>query len=101
MDGLIQPRAITHHTQTHALVRVDQVGQDLGRRSDRDAALVPQFVETALHAKVCKPVLAVLQHVKTQPFSQHGLVMWRLRTAAPPAMVPSKQLLISMTFLTV
>ena len=47
------------HAQAHALVRVDQVGQDLGRGGDRDAPLVPQLVQPALHAQVGEPVLAV------------------------------------------
>ena len=53
--------ASTHgsHAQTHALVRVDEVRQDLGRRRDRDAALVSELVETALHAQPSEPVLAV------------------------------------------
>jgi hypothetical protein len=86
-----------YHAQTHALVRVHQVGQNLGCRGDRDAALVSELVQTTLHAEVCEPVLAVLY----TSISHSDFNPPHVRTAAPPAMVPSKQLLISMTFLTV
>lgn len=49
----------SHHAQAHALVRVDQVGQNLGRGRNRDAALVAELVQATLHAQVCEPVLAV------------------------------------------
>lgn len=48
------------HGETHAFVGVDEVGEDLGRGRDGDAALVPEFVQSALHAEVGEPVLAVL-----------------------------------------
>lgn len=47
------------HGQAHALVLVDEVGEDLGRGGDRDAPLVPQLVQPALHAQPGQPVLAV------------------------------------------
>jgi hypothetical protein len=55
----------TYHAQAHALVRVHQVRQDLGRCGDGDAALVSELVEATLHSKVCEPVLAVLSHINT------------------------------------
>jgi len=57
----------TYHTQTHTLVRVYQVGEDLACCGDRDAALMSEFVETALHAKICEPVLAVLYDAVNRP----------------------------------
>lgn len=65
---IIQGRAFrgrharTHgpHGEAHTFVRVDEVGEDLGRRGHGDASFVPEFVESALHAQVRKPVLAVL-----------------------------------------
>lgn len=47
------------HAEAHALVRVHEVAQDLGRGRDRDALLVAQLVQAALHAEVRLPVLAV------------------------------------------
>lgn len=47
------------HGQTHPFVLVDQVRQDFGCSRDADAALVPQFVQAALHAQPGQPVLAV------------------------------------------
>lgn len=38
------------HAETHALVGVDEVGEDLGGGGDGDAAFVAEFVEAALHA---------------------------------------------------
>lgn len=38
------------HGQTHAFVAINEVGEDLGSGGDGDAALVAEFVETALHA---------------------------------------------------
>jgi hypothetical protein len=59
-DGVGWREMWAYHAQTHALVRVDEVGEDLGGGSDGDAALVAQLVQTALHTEVGKPVLAVL-----------------------------------------
>ena len=47
------------HAEAVALVRVDQVRQDLAGGGHADAALVPQLVKPALHAQVRQPVLAV------------------------------------------
>lgn len=47
------------HRQAHALVLIDQIGEDLGGGGDADAALVPQLVQPALHAQPGQPVLAV------------------------------------------
>jgi hypothetical protein len=47
------------HAQTHPLVPVDQVGQDLASGGDGDALLVPELVQAALHAQPGEPVLAV------------------------------------------
>ena len=49
-----------YHAQTHALVGVDQVGENLGCCCHRDAPLVTELVQTALHAEICEPELAVL-----------------------------------------
>lgn len=38
------------HAESHALVAVDQVGEDLAGGGDADAALVSELVEAALHA---------------------------------------------------
>jgi hypothetical protein len=51
---------MAYHAQAHALVRVYQVREDLGRCGDGDTALVSELVETTLHAEICEPVLAVL-----------------------------------------
>jgi len=59
--------APTYHAQTHAFVRVDEVGKNLRGRGDGDAALVSELVQTALHAQIREPVLAVLY---TQPVSE-------------------------------
>ncbi len=48
------------HGETHAFVGVDEVREDFRRGGDGDAAFVPQFVESALHAEVGEPVLTVL-----------------------------------------
>lgn len=47
------------HAESHALVAVDQVGEDLAGGCDADAAFVPELVEAALHAEPGQPVLAV------------------------------------------
>ena len=54
------------HGQTHALVAVDEVGEDLRGGGDGDAALVAEFVEAALHAEVGEPVLAILWEQRSQ-----------------------------------
>jgi hypothetical protein len=46
----------TYHAQTHALVLVHEVGEDLGCGSNRDTLLVAELVQAALHAKVGLPV---------------------------------------------
>jgi hypothetical protein len=38
------------HGETHAFVGVDEVGEDFGGGCDGDAALVAEFVESALHS---------------------------------------------------
>jgi hypothetical protein len=50
----------TYHGQSHALVGIDEVGEDLGGSGDGDAALVAELMEATLHAQVGQPVLAVL-----------------------------------------
>ncbi|GKT42341.1 tRNA pseudouridine synthase 1 [Colletotrichum spaethianum] len=59
--ALLLGDAGTHgaHAEAHALVRVDEVGEDLGGGGDRDAALVAELVKAALHAEPGEPVLAV------------------------------------------
>lgn len=52
-------RAHGAHGQTHALVLIHEVGEDLGGGSDADAALMAQLVQAALHAQPGQPVLAV------------------------------------------
>ena len=52
-------RAHGAHAEAHALVRVDEVGEDLGGGGDADAALVPELVQAALHAEPSEPELAV------------------------------------------
>jgi hypothetical protein len=47
------------HAQTHTLVAVDEVGEDLGGGGDADAALVSELVQAALHAQPSEPELAV------------------------------------------
>lgn len=47
------------HGETHAFVRVDEVGEEFGGGGDGDAFFVAQFVEATVHAKVRFPVLAV------------------------------------------
>lgn len=54
-----------YHGQAHALVRIDEVGEDLGGCGDGDATLVSELVEAALHAQIGQPVLAVLGGVST------------------------------------
>lgn len=64
---IIQSRALllghtgTHgaHAQSHSLVAVDQVGEDLAGGRHADAALVTELVQTALHAQPGEPVLAI------------------------------------------
>ena len=51
------------HGETTALVRVDDVGEDLGGGCDGDAALLAELVETALHSEIGEPVLTVLFEV--------------------------------------
>jgi hypothetical protein len=50
----------SYHAKAHPFVGVDEVGEDFGGCSDGNAALVSEFVEAALHAQVCQPVLTVL-----------------------------------------
>lgn len=61
-----------------------------------------EFVETTLDSEICKPILTVL-FMLHQPssFTKPKVVQSAELTAAPPAIVPNKLLLISMTFLTV
>jgi hypothetical protein len=87
-----------HHGQSLSLVGVDQVREDLGGCGNGDAALVSELVEATLHAQVCKPVLTVLFSYQNTVSYIH---VYQVLTAAPPAMVPSRQLLISITFFTV
>lgn len=56
----VQVLGVAYHAQTHSLVRVDEVGEDLGGGGDGDTALVPELVEAALHSEVGKPILAIL-----------------------------------------
>lgn len=77
-----------YHAQAHALVRVHQVRQDLGRRCDGDAALVPQFVESALHAQVREPVLTVLHHNATESALVH-------RSVCPSSPMSSRHIALS------
>lgn len=51
------------HGQPTALVRVDDVGEDLGGGCDGDAALLAELVEATLHSEVGEPVLTVLVEV--------------------------------------
>ena len=46
---------LTHHTQTHTLVLVHDVREDFACGSYTDSLLVPQLVQSALHAEVCFP----------------------------------------------
>jgi hypothetical protein len=54
------------HGQAHALVAVDEVGEDLRGGGDGNAALVAEFVEAALHAEVGEPILAILLEQRSQ-----------------------------------
>lgn len=47
------------HTETHALVRINQIGKDLTSSSNGDARLLPQLMQPTLHAQVSKPVLTI------------------------------------------
>lgn len=47
------------HAEAHALVAVDEVGEDLAGGGHADAALVSELVQAALHAQPGEPVLAV------------------------------------------
>lgn len=51
------------HGQPTALVRVDDVGENLRGRCDGDAALLAELVEATLHSEVGEPVLTVLVEV--------------------------------------
>lgn len=59
--SLLRGDAGTHgaHAEAHALVAVDEVGEDLGGSGDADTALVTELVKAALHAQPAEPVLAV------------------------------------------
>lgn len=78
---------VADHAETLALVRVYEIGKNLGGCGDRDAALVTEFVEATLHAEVCEPILTVLYHPSVS-IPDAKLLHIHL-TAAPPAMVPS------------
>jgi hypothetical protein len=60
------------HRQTHALVLVDQVGENLGGSGHGDAALVSELVKAALHSEPCEPVLTICG--TTSHSSQHLIV---------------------------
>lgn len=47
------------HAEAHALVAVDEVGEDLAGGGNADAALVSELVQAALHAEPGEPVLAI------------------------------------------
>lgn len=55
-------------------------------------------MEPTLHTQISKPVLTIL--VRPDVSREH-IDLTRIHTAAPPAMVPKRQLLISITFFTV
>lgn len=95
------------HGEPHAPVLEHDVGEDLGGGADSDPPLVVQLVQAALHAQVSLPILhrsrqfAGLGGLKGRAgvrLPETGLT-WQ--SAAPPAMVPRRKGLISMTFLTV
>ena len=48
-----------YHTKTHALVAIHEIAEVLARRRDRYPLAVAEFVQTAVHAKVGFPVLAI------------------------------------------
>lgn len=54
----------THHAQTHPLVLIHNITQNLARSSDRDALLVAELVQAALHAEVCLPVTSQLEALR-------------------------------------
>lgn len=87
-----------HHTKTHSLVTVYKVAEIFARCSDGNALPVSQFVQPALDAEVGFPILTVgydgSENMR-RPFAKY------LHVPAPPAIVPSKYGLISMTFFTV
>lgn len=47
------------HAEAHALVAVDEVGEDFAGGGNTDTALVTQLMQTALHAQPGQPVLAI------------------------------------------
>jgi hypothetical protein len=86
-----------YHAETHSLIRVHEIGEVFACRSNRDTFPVSEFVKTALDAEICFPVLAV-------GYRHHQCRVDIRQTEhipAPPAIVPSRYGLISMTFFTV
>ena len=93
--------AATNHTQTHTLIRVNEVAEVFTRSRYRDSLLISKFVQSALNTKICFPVLAVSYKPPSVQKMPGKTGYWIIGLPAPPAMVPSRNLLISMTFLTV
>lgn len=56
-----------YHAQSHTLIRVSEVGQDLRCSGDCDASLMPKLVKSTLHAEISKPVLAVRSSTRHRP----------------------------------
>ena len=98
LDG--RGRRRTHHAQAHPLVRVDEVGQVLGRGGHRYPLAVSELVQSALDTQVGLPVLAI-RWIPVRRASAPPRHHDRENAPAPPAIVPSKNALISITFFTV
>lgn len=88
----------TYHTESHSLVAVHEIAEVFACRGDGDTLLIPEFVEATLHAQVRLPVLTVGWKIIRQMFSNEDT---HFNLPAPPAIVPSRYGLISMTFFTV
>jgi hypothetical protein len=89
------------HRETHTLVRVDEVREVLARRRHRDALMVPQLVQTALDTEVRLPVLAIGWKRERGHLARKTSSEECRNAPAPPAIVPRRYGLISMTFFTV
>ena len=94
---------VTYHTQTHSLVAIHQVTEILAGSGNGYPLLIPQLMESALNPEIRLPILTIGYTTRSNVKSTLGRIQGggQKDPPAPPAIVPRRYGLISMTFFTV